>query len=312
MTELVVRCRACNSLARVPATAVGKSARCPACGVTFPVEVAVAAIASAPTPEPRTVYPVGHDPLAVPPAGLLYGLALSAFLLPLVWLLLSLLGVRSPVFTLGLPLSIAVGTAGLGAGIALADKLAFATRVKMLLVQLTFAWALGILGFVTKTEWVEEVRRQFGIAGGPWHVVNRPGKPYQCEMPGPPREETVEVIDAWRFPGFRWGSRKDAVFSIAHGNIAAADETEFFKTALAAALARDNGTLQSEREILLREQKGREYVIRLADQATNRMVRVYRLKRNGVVVAAVEGAFLPPDAPEVKRFFNSLILKPAQ
>src|SRR5439155_5643534 len=79
MTDLAVRCDSCGSFSRVPMLAVGMMAICPECRAEFVVRAAT------PQSEIPTVFPI-HSP-SEPSRGLLFGLALSAFLVPLAWLL---------------------------------------------------------------------------------------------------------------------------------------------------------------------------------------------------------------------------------
>ncbi|CAN5267443.1 hypothetical protein BH11PLA2_BH11PLA2_12230 [soil metagenome] len=316
MAEIVVRCTSCDSLARVPASAMGHSAVCPTCGVSFPVQTAMAAIARSATPQVPTVYPAGHADRTEPSTGVLYGLALSAFLLPLVWLLLPTLGAKPAVFTLGLPLSLAFCAAGLGVGVTLADQWSFRTRVKGLLALIACTWALGSLFYFLKTEWVEAARRDLGLPSGPWHICQSPQHDFKAEMPVWPRPSTIEVIDGWQLNGYRGGDVKDQAYAVGEGKpriaVQAVNDDQFFDAAKAGAATLANGTLVSERRVLQQGLVGREFVFKLADNATNRMVRVFRIstKKSGtkVVVAMAEGAFLPPDARDVIRFFDSLVL----
>ena len=57
------------------------------------------------------------------------------------------------------------------------------------------------------------------------------------------------------------------------------------------------------RDVSVGEFKGREY--HFTGDGRNRVVRVYRV-RGQAVYLAVEGPFLPPDAPDVQFFLNSL------
>jgi hypothetical protein len=314
MAELVIRCDNCLALARVPDHALGQAALCPACGAAFNVAGALAAIARPSATEPPMVYPVGHGERSEPAAGLLYGLALAPFALPLVWLLLPLLGVPAPVFTIGLPMAIAFGAAGLGLGVTFASW-RFATRVKVLGSIVLLAWLLGAVFFSLKAQWVEAVRRDLGIAPGVWTTVRAHDGLYKVDMPAFPRSTNIEMIDGWALPGYRCADPRDRTFAfaVAHGKPPGKLRTEaqFFEEAKAGALATSNGTLLSERALSHQNQVGREYVFRLADQATNRTLRVYRVG-SGAVIAVAEGAFLPPDARDVRRFFDSLLLFPGK
>jgi len=286
--------------------AVGKYAICPACRTEFLVRPP--AVVDAPREIP-TVFPVQIR--TEPAAGLLYGLALTAFLVPLAWLLLKALGLKPPVFTLGLPLALALAAAGLGLGVALAKDWSFGFRVKAILMLLALAWGLAATFYFLKPEWVEAVRRDLGLPAGVWQEFRPPAAPYTVQMPGRPRPDDDELIQGWTLETYRSADKNDASFSftVAHGRPAAdLGDDAFFIAAKLGATAAANGTLLEEKPVVLQRQPGREYVFKLADQATNRFVRVYRLGTR-VVVAMAEGPFLPHDAKEVKYFFNSLSLQ---
>ncbi len=76
MNDLAVRCDRCGSFSRVPEMALGKMAICPQCRGEFVIRT------ERPASQPviPTVYPVERS---APSLGLLYGLAVSAFLVPL-------------------------------------------------------------------------------------------------------------------------------------------------------------------------------------------------------------------------------------
>jgi hypothetical protein len=138
--------------------------------------------------------------------------------------------------------------------------------------------------------------------------VKRPGE-YEVMMPGHPREEPVELIQGWELKTQRFADRKDRSFAFCIGlgkpEVAKTTDDQFFAAARDGALSAANGTLISEKDLTLEKNPGREFVVKLGDQATNRTLRVYRVGTKAVVAMA-EGAFLPPDAQDVQRFFRSL------
>ena len=117
-----------------------------------------------------------------------------------------------------------------------------------------------------------------------------------CQTALPPSGEEAIRLDVAAFVGF-------AERGPLHTPVAVEDSGQY------AALF--GGDLQVAREggkpVMLRDEPGREFIFKLADQATNRTVRVYRVGTQAVVAMA-EGAFLPPDAKDVRRFFDSLSL----
>lgn len=296
-------------MSRVPEMALGKMAICPSCRREFIIRIHV------PTVQP-VVIPVVHPPEHRPhqPIGLLVGLAISSFLVPLMWLLLKALGKAPPVFTLGLPLSIAIAATGLGIGVAWARDWSFSTRLKAILMLLGLAWGLAATFYFLKAEWVEAIRRDLGLPLGPWQEFKPPSKAYRVFMPGRPRHEPVEIVKGWTIDVHRFADREKQsyAFCVGDGKPTEAEvghtDDQFFEAAKQGALAAAaNGTLTGERPLSQQGQPGREYTFKLADQATNRTLRIYRVGTRAVV-AMVEGAFLPPDAKEVRKFFDSLHL----
>jgi hypothetical protein len=310
MTEIAVICDECGTKSRVPAFAAGKMAICPGCRNEFVIR-----LAAEPEPAIPTVYPpASKEDNAV---GLLVGLAISAFLVPLAWLLAKTLGAGPPVFTYGLPLSIAFAAAGLGIGVALARDWSTATRVKAIITLLLLAWGLSVFFFTMKPEWVEKWRKELNIFAGQWQEFSPPSRNYRVKMPGTPKAEPVLVVDGWQLIMYRLADRDKGTyaFCVGEGQPAAAavgrTDDQFFADAKAGAEAASKGTLQSEQDLTLDGYPGREYRIKMADNATNRTLRIYRVETK-VVVAMAEGAFLPPDAREVQRFFSSLQLTPGR
>lgn len=293
-------------MSRVPAVALGRMAICPVCRAEFVITGGEPDRDSIPT-----VFPVQQR--GEPAPGLLYGLAISAFLMPLTWLLLNALQFHSPVFTLALPFSIAVAACGLGVGVARVRDWSFAFRIKAILMLLGLCWGIGVLFYFLKPEWVEEIRRDLGIPAGPWQEFKPPAGPYRVKMPGPPRKDDIVIVQGWALEVFRFADRNDGSYAFAVGHArpkeaaVGADDDKFFAAARDGATAAARGTLVAEKPVMQQGQPGREYVFKLGDQATNRTVRVFRVGTRAVVAMA-EGAFLPPDARDVRKFFDSLYL----
>lgn len=317
MSELAVRCETCGTISRVPALAAGKMAICPRCRAEFVIPESARPPRLSATPPPAlarsepvipTVYPLrSPEP---PTLGLLYGLAISAFLVPLAWLLLRAFGMGPPVFTLGLPLAIAFAAAGLGIGVAQVDRWSFSTRFKAIAALVLLAWGLAAFGFFLKAAWVETIRRDFNLQGGPWRDFSADG--FEVKMPGLPRPGNHELVQGWGLITYQYAERGDRtlVLTVGHGrpDEAKATDDQFFDAARDGAVAAVQGTLIGEKAMLLQGQPGREFVIRLPDNATNRTLRIYRVGTRAVAAVA-EGPFLTPEARDAQRFFNSLKLR---
>lgn len=244
------------------------------------------------------------------PTSVLYGLALLPFAIPLLWLLAPTLTGKEAVFTHAVPLAIAVGTAGLCLGVVLAADWSFATRLKGIFALVFVAFATAAFLYFLEPTWVEELRR---VAGGGtdhnWQLFRPDDGAYEAKLPGPPRPDPAEVVAGWSLRVFRYADRRrhSDTFILAHGPAPAAvadlSDDRFFDAAKQGAEAAANGTLVSEKAVTHQRHPGREFVFTLADRATTRTVRVVRVGKRAFVAAA-EGAFLPPDAAEVRRLFD--------
>ena len=93
------------------------------------------------------------------------------------------------------------------------------------------------------------------------------------------------------------------------------ESSKFYSTPVPAPVLRtvapdDAGNLTvDERPVDLQGYPGREYRLTLPDGVSCRVVRVFRVKELTYLLS-VEGPFLLPDHPDVKRFFEHFYLKP--
>ena len=306
MHEIPARCDSCGSLSRVPAMAVGKFAICPRCRAEFLVREPM--LQSKPMlREIPTVYPVHTR--TEPGTGLLYrpgdlsvpraaGVAADESA-----------RVKPPVFTLGLPLAIALAAAGLSLGVAMVKDWSFGFRVKAIFVLLGLAWGLGATFYFLKAEWVEAIRKDLGHAGGAVAGVPAAGGAVQDPDAGPPAGKVeIEMVKGWTLEAFRFADkderRSPSRSATARPTVAEQDRSSPRRRTA----RRPPPTARSSKRRTSCRCRGSwaaSIVFKMADQATNRTVRVYRVGTQAVVLMA-EGAFLPRDAREVKRFFDSL------
>ena len=271
--------------------------------------------------------------LAHGPSPLLVALTLLPLGIPLLWLAAPVLTGVKPVFSFAAPVAIALGLGGLTLGIGFAHGWSPGTRIRAsLAVILVGYFAAGFLYFMKK-EWAEAVRKHVGPESGRWVVFTPPtDRAYQVRLPGQAAKADAPLagweLEAYRFAPDRKGADALAVaYEIAHGqpprDFRGTGDEEWFSRAKAAVCGACSGELVEERTVRCREQKdanegrarptvehpGREYVLSLPDGATNRIVRVFRVKDRAFYLA-VEGAFIPGDARYVKDFFNSFEIAP--
>jgi hypothetical protein len=262
---------------------------------------------------PRHRTPFAGEPFADPPGGprsVLLGLALLPLGIPLAWLLAGPVTGKAPVFTYAVPVSLALGAAGLCVGVVLAADWRFPTRVRGVLALTLLGYATAAFLYFLKPAWVEAVRRGFGGHDpARWQVFRPDDGAYSAKLPGEPRSDPNEVLAGWPLKAFRYSDRRNHAdtYIVAHGPppaaVVRAQDDQFFTAAGAGAAAAAGGTLLSEEPAKHGDHPARRFVIALADRATTRTVLVVRGGER-VFVAAAEGAFLPPDAPDVKTFLN--------
>lgn len=175
----------------------------------------------------------------------------------------------------------------------------------------------GLLYFL-KTEWVEAMRRFAGRANEDrWVIYEPPDRKFSAKVPSAMREDDGQLIADWALKTYRTdGANDPATFTVAHGRqpkeLNEQPDDQFFASAKEKAIEAAAGTLVAEKKVRLQGGRpGYEYVFQLANKGPRRIVHVYRIERFAFV-AAVEGAFLTPDAGDVKLFFDHLKWNPGK
>jgi hypothetical protein len=321
--SVAVRCPNCGQFSRVAESALDREVACPSCRERFvaePVELEVPIVYPS-RGRSDDIEPGGDSEAAAEhkgPANVLFGLALLPFVIPLLWILGPTLTGKEAIFTFTLPMAIAIASTGLCLGMVLAEDWSFGTRVKgILAIVLLMHFFAGMLYFL-KTEWVESIRKMIGRANEDrWVRYVSPDKKFAARVPSQMREDDGSPLADWTLKTFRTDAPQDpALFTIAHGRQPAdlneQPDEKFFEAAKAKAMEAAGGTLLSDpREVRLPGRPGREFVFQMADKNTRRIVRVFRIERFAFV-ATVEGAFLTPDAGDVKTFFDHLEWNPGK
>jgi hypothetical protein len=319
--NIAVRCHHCDELSRVPESALGRYVSCPRCARPFSANPE-----SVPTVSPRevpTVYPPSHahadypDPHDTPEShrSFLFGLAMLPLLIPIFWLLGPLLTGKPAIFTYALPCAIGLSAVGLCLGAVFAADWTFGTRVKSIFAIFFVASFSASFLYFLKTEWVEEFRRRTSNGNDEfWVDFEPPDHKYKVRVPGSGmKADATPLLEGWELTGYRsTGARLLQTFYVAHGRVPDdlknSPPEKFFDEVRARLLLASRGVLVDEpKAVRYPPYPGYEYVIAMPDRASKRIVRVVRIERF-VFVAAVEGAFLPPDARVVRKYFDTIKL----
>jgi hypothetical protein len=341
-----VRCPSCRNLSRVGADALGRLVACPHCDRPFtatpdgelsPPAPALpskggrrerqpivrrarpAPVVATPADDSAALGLDGHAHHG--PAPGLVGLVLLPLGIPLLWLVGPALTGVEPIFSFAAPVALAVGLCGLGLGVTYAHGWAPATRVKAVLALVMVGYFTGGFLYFLKKEWAEAVRRHVGPGDLKWKEFKPPHDPkaYKVNLPGKwARSEGDGLMPGWGLTAYRCAQDQDALdvaYEVAHGTPPAevagpalADDV-WFTRAREAVCRGCGGEVAREREVGNPARPGREYVVALADGATNRIVRVYRAGDRAFYLC-VEGAFVPDDARYVEKFFKSFLIEP--
>jgi hypothetical protein len=155
-----------------------------------------------------------------------------------------------------------------------------------------------------------------------WHEFKADDGSFSVKVPGKAvADPQADPLPGWPLRAYRCADPKQRstdVYLIAYGPppedaAKLADDAWFAAVKKLATQAADGAEPAEEPVAQHRTQPpetfpGREYRFVLPDRITNRTVRVYRVGRRAVYLA-VEGAALPADAPDVKNFFRTFVLK---
>lgn len=332
-----VRCPHCQNLSRVASEVIGRAVACPHCRQSFtaaadpmfaPAIPAKPRIARrVPTASPALRAPVlarvlhdGHDDPGPPP--MLLGLALLPIGIPLLWLAARVITGEAPVFSYAAPVAIAIGLSALAIGVVFAHGMSVGTKLKAILAIALVGYMLGGFVFFMKKEWAERVRKNLG---GPneleWREFSPPNKAYSVKVPW---QETAAdgQLPGWSLEGYRFSNPAknrndglDIAYEIAAGappadlGGKALPDDEWFRAARKAVVEKCDGQVTAEKSISHEGHPGREFTLSLPDGATNKIVRVFRV-RDRAYYLAVEGVFVPVDAKFVGKFFDSLQIEP--
>ncbi len=333
---VVIRCPACGERSRVGPGAVGQLVLCPRCEGPF-VAAAEADARPEPPPEPaasprhaRPVRPPAPPPAEpVPPPeppavlapSVLVGLALLPFVVPLVWLVGPALAGRPSLLSMAAPIALAVTAATLSLAVVYTIDWTPETRVKGVLAIVGLAYFAGLSLYFVRKDSVAWAARQFG-PDVEWQEVRPPGGKCSVRTPGGRMDKADDQpLRGWPLKCYRtppdpdggpsytiaWRPDLPRVFA------PRLDDDDWF-AAVKKSLAAAPGVRAVEDETAVEDGQntpGRQWVVRTADGATVRVVRVYRTE-NRLYYLAAEGPDLAADDRDAQHFLRSFSLGPAR
>ena len=334
MSASIIRCPSCEQSSRVATAALGLVVACPRCHHQF---VAVEVSSSAPAPRPRVLrsgpafptddIPVVHrtakpklraeHPDEIPTVhprqsgGGPIALALLPVGVPLLWLILSLT-VGPSAFSFMAPVAIALGTVGLGLGLAFIRRWSVPFRMRLLVALTALGYASAALFYFAQESWLERVREVAAVTGLTWREFRPEGAGFRVEVPGEPTETPCPVAD-WRLTARRFVDPKNTVdvYVVAYGEAPPnlgkwADKPTkdaWFNAARDMLSVACEGKLLDERVVSIPDGDAREYEYELAG-GKHRVVRLVRSDKR-VVYLAVEGQYLTAERADVQKYLRS-------
>lgn len=248
----------------------------------------------------------------------LFGIVLISWGIPLVWAIGWVVIKHEPVFTLALPVAIAISLTGLGLGISFCSGWSHAARLRGVLALVALGYATSAGMYFLEDEVIQNVRRHFGRGELEWREFTpERNYPYRVMFPGQASKVPFSPIPGWDLAAYRFVDEKLGAsdsFMTAYGELPAENrfeaEEEWFGAVRSKVAESCDCEIVAERPISQQKHSGREYVLNLPDGVTKRVVRVYRESRNNIFYLAAEGAFFSPDAKDVRVFFDSFYINP--
>jgi predicted Zn finger-like uncharacterized protein len=351
---VVIRCPKCRGASRVEEADLGQTVQCPRCADTFSAIEEAELIAPGPKSIPGVESANGVPPPAAPPrritraqpsdeppppeppaaekpapepeldaygeppgslpASVLIGLALLPFLIPILWLIAPAVIGQEPVLSLASALALAFSTSVLCLAVIYTVDWRPTTRIRGVLLLVVLSYVAGITLYFMKKEWVDGVRKFFGVQL-PWVEFEPKGGGYRVKMPTQPVEVRMQPLGIVSIACHQ--ARSDrfgrATFVVGSSHPLPKDKQKeprpgtdaWFKAATddlakqAQAAAVKSEPAEYEGKVL-----GRQIDLTLANGQMTRIVRLFVIK-DRVYYLAVEGPGVRADDEEVGRFFDS-------
>lgn len=341
MSAAVIQCPSCEQPSRVPTSALGLVVACPGCHHQFvAVDVNAAPLptvrrvvrsasrladdipvvrptrhsARRPAPEAPDDIPTVHPPQAT---GGPIALALLPVGVPLLWLILTL-AVGPSEFSFMAPVAIALGTVGLGMGLAFIRRWSVPLRMRLLVALTVLGYAAAALFYFATPSWLEQVREVAAVWGLSWREFHPPeDRSFRLIVPGEPTETACPVAD-WKLTSRQFVDPKNAVdlYVVAYGDAptglgkwsSKTDKEAWFNAARDKLTESCSGTLAEERLVSVANCEAREYVLDMTG-GKRRVVRLVRYDKR-LVYLAVEGQYLSAERHDVQQYLRSFKLTP--
>jgi hypothetical protein len=289
-----------------------------------------------PEPEPTAPTDAEFDPHREPPgslpASVLMGLALLPFLIPILWMIAPAVTGQDPVLSLGSALALAVSASVLCLAVIYTVDWRPRTRIRGVLLLVALSYIAGITLYLLKKEWVDRVKKFFGV-NPTWTRFEPPGNAgYRVTWPGPAEEYKddrpckLAILACHKVSRGGVGMGADDSFVVGSGKARepANDKAPqpgtdlWFEDVVKDIVKQSGGTIVGQaKSITNRHQplsRGRQIVIDINKAAgTARVVQVFFLSfrdglgnaKNRVYYAAIEGVGMSPDDRAAMTFFDS-------
>ena len=356
---VVIRCPKCRAASRVDEADLGETVLCPRCADTFAAVEEAELVAAVPAaahagdelrtrdghpppeslfdspprparePEPRppeadadAQFDPHAEPQAALPASVVVGLALLPFLIPILWLLAPIVLGVEPVLSLASALALAFSASVLCLAVIYTVDWRPGTRVKGVLLLIVLSYVTGVGLYFLKKEWVDRVRKFFGV-NPTWSVFQVPQGGYQVLMPPARREfprnepppTTLARLACHQATQKSAGVAGEDVFTVGSGEVRRpanandpAPGTDAWFDKLTADVAdRAGGTATAVKRESRDGVPGRQFEVAIGNEGVTRVVEVYYLAgKNRLYYAAVEGRDVrADDVVTVRRFLDS-------
>lgn len=243
------------------------------------------------------------------PLSVMVGLALLPFAIPLLWLLAPLVFGQQPALSLATPASLAVSASALCLAVVHTVDWSATTRIKGVLMLVGLAYFTGLSLYFLKKDMVDRVKQMFGAEAE--QVTFQPvDRSYEVHLPRQPTDAQEQPVRGWSLKCYKASHKGMAgafVFVVGAGKDAHADTpgNDWFDETGGELLRTSRGRLMKRPATVQESQHpGSEWVIQLPDQATVRIVRVFRADGR-VYYLSAEGPHLDRNDKLVQDFFQS-------
>ena len=256
------------------------------------------------------------------PLSVMIGLALLPFVIPLVWLIAPLVFGHQPALSVATPVALAISFSALCLAVVYTIDWSGTTRLKGVVMLVGLAHFAGLSLFFLKKDMVDRIQAWVAPAkekADPednWREFHPDDQSYVVRMPGPdPVPTQDQPIPGWALACVTTahkaeGGRGPIKYMVGSGDDLRKNlgNNKAWFEQLKTGIVDQSGGVPDDTEINLplrgRGPIGRQWVIRLPNQQTVRIVRVHRVDGR-VYYLAAEGNSIREGDPSVNVFFAS-------